>query len=63
MRDELASEAASLRAVVAEQGAAVAALRHHAERMEAQAETANAQVRIGVIFFFAGQVTEHWKQP
>ncbi len=44
MRAELQHEAANLRSVVAEQSAQVAALKQHAERMEAQAENAQQKV-------------------
>lgn len=44
VRAELAAEAANLRSVVEEQSAQVAALKQHAERMEAQAENAQSEV-------------------
>lgn len=46
VRAEMAAEAASLRSVVQEQSAQVAALKQHAERMEQQAESAQAQVHV-----------------
>jgi hypothetical protein len=46
LRTELQAEAANLRSVVQEQSAQVAALKQHAERMEAHAETAQAQVGV-----------------
>ncbi|EFJ50945.1 hypothetical protein VOLCADRAFT_88396 [Volvox carteri f. nagariensis] len=52
VKQELAAEAAQLREVVAAQGQQVAALKTHAERMEAEAERAREQVtamRLGLI--------------